>query len=87
MKRKVLSIICLSLLVLVSILNIESNAKTILNIKMNKEEINVGEELDLTIENSDISAAACTIWIYFDNDKLECLTKLDNLNVINNRII
>ena len=87
MKRKVLSIICLSLLVLVSILNIESNAKTILNIKMNKEEINVGEELDLTIENSDISAAACTIWIYFDNEKLECLTKLDNLNVINNRII
>ncbi len=87
MKRKVLSIICLSLLVLVSILNIESNAKTILNIKMNKEEINVGEELDLTIENGDVSAAACTIWIYFDNDKLECLTKLDNLNVINNRII
>ena len=87
MKRKVLSIICLSLLVLVSILNIESNAKTILNIKMNKDEINVGEELDLTIENSDISAAACTIWIYFDNEKLECLTKLDNLNVIDNRII
>ena len=87
MKRKLLITICLVLIILLDILSIKSNAENAVNIKLSKTEIEVGEDFYLNIGNSNTSAAAGTIWIYFDNEKLECLTKMDNINIIGNRII
>lgn len=87
MKRKILITICLVLIILLDILSIKSNAENAVNIKLSKTEIGVGEDFYLNIGNSNTSAAAGTIWIYFDNEKLECLTKMDNINIIGNRII
>lgn len=87
MKRKILITICFILVILLNILSIKSNAENAVNINLSKSEIVVGEEFNLNIGNSNTSAAAGTIWIYFDNEKLECLTKMDNINIIGNRII
>lgn len=87
MKRKLLFVICLILLALCIFSDLKVIGKTMMDLSINEDEINIGEKLNLTIENSSISAAACTIWVYFDNEKLECLSKLENLNIVDNRII
>ena len=86
MKRKILVTLCLILVILSNMLII-SNAESKINIQLSKSELSIGEEVSLNIGSGNILTAAGTIWIYFDNEKLECLSKMNNINVIGNRII
>ena len=86
MKRKTLVTLCIILEILSNMLII-SNAESKINIQLSKSELSIGEEVSLNIGSGNILTAAGTIWIYFDNEKLECLSKMNNINVIGNRII
>ena len=86
MKKKILTV-GLILIIFLNLLCIISNAEERSIIQISKDKINSGEEFNLIIANEKINIAAGTIWIYFDNEKLECLTKSDKINIVDNRII
>ena len=86
MKKKILTV-GLILIIFLNLLCIISNAEERSIIQISKDKINLGEEFNLIIGNEKINIAAGTIWIYFDNEKLECLTKSDKINIVDNRII
>lgn len=86
MKRKLLITICLTLTLLLTVFVEISKAENLIDIDFSKNEIAIEEKITLKIGISKPSAAG-TVWIYFDNEKLECLTKNNNMNIIGNRII
>lgn len=87
MKRK---LICLfMLLLIVSSYFKFSYASEIgkVYIETNKEIIEKGEEIEITVNLKDAKTTAFSFSLYFDDTKLEYISNLENTNVIDNRII
>lgn len=87
MKKRFLIIVNLIFLILLTILCIKSQADSKIILTCDKNSINKDDEFKVTVDINNTDIAAFTIWMYFDNEKVECLTKLDNINILENRII
>lgn len=87
MKKRFLIIVNLIFLILLTILCIKSQADSKIILTCDKNSINKDDEFKVTADINNTDIAAFTIWMYFDNEKVECLTKLDNINILGNRII
>lgn len=85
-KRQLFKICNLILFLLLTVLSISSKASNDVVLESNKSNVLQNEEFEISV-NSDSSFAACTIWIYFDDEKVECVSKDDNVNVSDNRVI
>lgn len=85
MKKVITTIIFLFILLITS--TIESSAKSEISLKASDDVIQKNEEITITadIDNEDI--AAYTLWIYFDSEKMECTSKLDNMNIMDDKIV
>ncbi len=83
MKYKIGIIVILFFLVFTTI----TLAQTQVNIILEKEQIEKEEEISFKIQIIDIQIAACTLEIYFDQDKLEYSKGPENSNYSNNRIV
>lgn len=57
-----------------------------LNITSSSDKIEDGEEFNIAIDLEEL-IAAYTIWVYFDSDKVECISEIDNLNIVENKLI
>lgn len=57
-----------------------------LNITSSSDKIKDGEEFNIAIDLEE-PIAAYTIWVYFDSDKVECISEIDNLNIVENKLI
>ena len=79
--------VCILALVFLFFFSQKAYAKSEINITSNKKQVKQGDDFCITVfaENTDI--AAYTIWLYFDDEKVEYASNVDNLNVIDNRII
>ena len=98
-KNSMLILILILLLFLVlSILVINNNSKTniiptvsesnsTISLEADKQNIKIGDEIEVSINTNQIAIAACTIHLYFDSNKLEVIDIPDNANVIENQII
>ena len=64
-----------------------SNAKSKVTLNINEDILENGEEFSLSINANDFETAACTIEIYYDKEKVECVSKMDNINVLDNKVI
>lgn len=87
MKRK---LICLFILLLIVSSYLKfSYASEIgkVYIETNKEIIEKGEEIEITVNLKDAKTTAFSFSLYFDDTKLEYISNLENTNVIGNRII
>lgn len=83
-------IIVLFLLLLYSfyLFNISYATNTgIVYLESNKDTIEKGEEIEITVNLKDAKTSAFNLSLYFDNSKLEYISNSDNTNVIENRII
>lgn len=83
-------IIVLFLLLLFSfyLVNISYATNTgIVYLESNKDTIEKGEEIEITVNLKDAKTSAFNLSLYFDNSKLEYISNSDNTNVIENRII
>lgn len=85
-KRQLFKICNLILFLLLTVLSISIKASNDVVLESNKSNVLQNEEFEISV-NSDSSFAACTIWIYFDGEKVECVSKDDNVNVSDNRVI
>lgn len=87
MKRK---LICLFILLLIVSSYLKfSYASEIgkVYIETNKEIIEKGEEIEITVNLKDAKTTVFSFSLYFDDTKLEYISNLENTNVIDNRII
>ena len=64
-----------------------SNAKSKVTLNINEDILENGEEFSLSINANDFETAACTIEIYYDKEKVECISEMDNINVLDNKVI
>lgn len=81
------NIIAITFFLLFSFLSIKSNAKSTVTLNVNEDILENGEDFSLSINANNVDMAACTIWLYFDSEKLKCISDMDNINVIDNRVV
>ena len=87
MRKKNIILINLLLVMLWCLLSTKSFAVTEINLKANKDNVDVSEEFSITVDANSSNFAAYTIWIYFDSQMVECVSTANNLNVVENRAI
>ena len=88
MKNKFFKILNLLIIVLlVFSIKIFAKSKYTIDIDSNKYEVKENEEFEISINSNNIDLAAFTLWIYFDNEKVECISNENNINILDNRVI
>ena len=69
--------------------NIYARTKGNVYLSSNKQEVNIGQKIEISINIEGFNTSAYDFELYFDNDKLEFLENAndkDNINLINNKI-
>lgn len=69
--------------------NIYASTKGNVYLSSNKQEVNVGQKIEISINIEGFNTSAYDFELYFDNDKLDFLENnndKDNINLINNKI-
>ena len=91
MKRKhiILNIIliCIAILSynLIITVNAENSSQIIISSSKNSVASNEAFTILLSANNTNITAY--TLWIYYESEKVECISQIDNINIQNNKII
>ena len=90
---KLTNIIAIIFFLLLSFLSIKSYAtstvssKPTVTLNVNEDILENGEDFSLSVNANNVDMSACTIWLYFDSEKVECISDMDNINVIDNRVV
>ena len=89
-KRKILSLILICLVILYCTLKItvnatENSSKILINSSKSNVQNNENFTVSISANNTDI--AAYTLWIYYEKDKTECISQMDNISIQDNRIM
>ncbi len=90
MKSKVLKLIIFLIIICIGTkINVASAAEESANISLNasSEKVANNEKFEIMVGADNSSIAACTLWIYYENEKVECNTNNGNINVLENKII
>lgn len=85
MLRKIVNI-CIILICLMITKSFANTTGTVY-LNTNKEIVEIGEEIEVTINIENIKTAAFTAYLNFDNTKFEYISGTENTNVIGNRVI
>ena len=85
MLRKIINI-CIILICLMITKSFANTTGTVY-LNTNKEIVEIGEEIEVTINIENIKTAAFTAYINFDDTKFEYISGTENTNVIGNRVI
>ena len=89
-KRKILSLILICIVILYCTLKItvnatENSSKILINSSKSNVQSNENFTVSISANNTDI--AAYTLWIYYEKDKTECISQMDNISIQDNRIM
>ena len=79
--------IIILLIVIVFLISIQVFATEQISISANKNIVEQGETFKVIIDTNDVEVAAFTVWIYFETDKLECVENVENVNVVDGKMI
>ena len=85
--KKIIFTICFMLIIFFTVFNIKSFAENKITLNTDNYSVQKDEEITITANISKEQIAAYTIFIYYDKDKLECITNTDNINVLEDKII
>ncbi len=87
MKNKII-IVFIIILMVYFCFNLSYATKTgTVYLESTRDTVEKGEEIEITVNLKDAKTAAFNFSLYFDNSKFEVISKLDNMNLIDNRII
>ncbi len=92
MKRKhiILNLILTCIVILNCSLNITVNAvenSSRILINSSKKNVSSNEKFIISINANNTNIAAYTLWIYYESDKVECISQKENISIQSNRII
>ena len=80
MKKKIYIISSLIIIILFAILCVKSNAANKINLISEKNTVEKNEEFTVTAEIDKTNVAAFTIWMYFDNELVQCTKETSKTN-------
>lgn len=84
--KKIITTIIFILALLIGF-SMKSLAKTEITLNASDNNIQKNEEITITADINNTNIAAYTLWIYFDSEKMECTSKLDNMNIMDDKIV
>lgn len=87
MKKSIIIIFSFTLIVLFTGMCTISFAEFEIDLIASKNNVEINEEFDITVNANNTEIAAFTIWLYFDNEKVDCISSGDDINVIDNRVL
>lgn len=90
MKSRILKLIIFFIIICIGAkINVANAAEESANISLNasSEKVANNEKFEIMVGADNSSIAACTLWIYYENEKVECNTNNDNINVLEDKII
>lgn len=89
-KNIILNLILTCIVILNCSLNITVNAvenSTRILINSSKNNVSSNEKFIISINANNTNIAAYTLWIYYESDKVECISQKENISIQSNRII
>lgn len=89
-KNIILNLILTCIVILTCRLNITVNAvenSSGILIKSSKNNVSSNEKFTISIDANNTNIAAYTLWIYYESDKVECISQKENISIQDNRII
>ncbi len=91
MKRKhiILNIIliCIAILSYNLIITVNAENSSQIIISSSKNSVASNEVFTILLSANNTNIAAYTLWIYYESEKVECISQIDNINIQNNKII
>lgn len=63
------------------------NNKAIITVTSNQNRVEKGEEIEITIKIEEAKTSAYDFSLYFDNAKWDCISNVENTNVLGNRVL
>lgn len=91
MKRKhiILNIIliCIAILSYNLIITVNAENSSQIIISSSKNSVASNEAFTILLSANNTNIAAYTLWIYYESEKVECISQIDNINIQNNKII
>ena len=85
MIKKIINLFIVIIIFWVSIVYAESTA--VVYLESNKQELQIGNEVEISVNLENAKTVACNFSLFFDNSKMDYVSNIDNTNVIDNRII
>ena len=91
MKRKhiILNIIliCIAILSYNLIITVNAENSSQIIISSSKNSVASNEAFTILLSANNTNIAAYTLWIYYESEKVECISQIDNINIQENTII
>ena len=85
--KKIIFTISIFIIIVFTILNIKCFAKVEITLDSSDYKPQKNEEISITANIERENIAAYTIWLYYDKEKVECISNEDNLNILEDKII
>ena len=87
MKKKIFCLIFIFYMLISSFIKVFSIEKAEVNILSNKDYLKLGEEIEITIFIKNAKLIAYNFELFFDSEKLELVSKEENTNIKENKIL
>lgn len=75
------------LIIFFTVLSLKCFADAEITLDSSVDNIQKNEEITVTVNIQNESIAAYTIWLYYDNEKVECISDEENINIMEDKII
>lgn len=87
MKSKIVILFVVIFIILVMSTTSFATENGIMYLESNQDVVETGDEIEVTVNLKNVTIAACDFSLYFDEDKWEYVSKIENANVDKNRIL
>ena len=85
--KKVIYSFGLILIIFFTVLSLKCFAEAEITLDSSVDNIQKNEEITVTANLENENIAAYTIWLYYDSEKVECISDEENINVLEDKII
>ena len=86
-KMRFLIVLIISFICIISFYKTYANTFGTVYLESNKDILEIGEEVEISINIDNFKTAAYTLYLYFDEERFQYVGELENVNVDGNRII
>lgn len=85
--KKIICSFSFILMIFFTLLSLECFAEAELALNVSNDNIQKNDEITLIADLENESIAAYTIWLYYDKEKVECVSNEENMNIVDDKII
>lgn len=85
--KKIICSFSFILIIFFTVLSLQCFAEAEITLDVSENNIQKNEEITLTADLENEEIAAYTIWLYYDKERVECVSNEENMNIVDDKII